>query len=134
MKSPSHDDPASRAATAIRALCDVLRDENAALSAMDIPEANRKLPEKLAATDALVAALRGKPVLPDTSREDVARLDRLAAENRALLERAMAAQKRVIGCIARAVPRALGQTRPYLASGQRQPPAQMPPISLSAQI
>ena len=134
MKQPIEENAATRAAAAVRALCDVLRDENAALSAMDIKMANRKLPEKQAATDALVAALRGKPVLPHASRDDVATLDRLAAENRALLERAMSAQRRVIGCIARAVPRAIGQTRPYVASGRHQASAQIPPISLSAQI
>ena len=62
----------------------------------------------------------------------MARLAALAQTNKALLERAMAAQKRVIGCIARAVPRALGESRPYAANGRNQRPTQMPPISLSS--
>ena len=120
------------AESALRTLCSVLEAENAALSAMDIPAANRLLAEKIAATDGLTAALRPRPQLPDHARAEVARLAALAQTNKALLERAMAAQKRVIGCIARAVPRALGESRPYAANGRNQRPTQMPPISLSS--
>jgi len=118
------------AATA--ALTAVLRAENEALAALDIPTANRHLADKTAATEQLTQALRGKPALPESARADIAALMALSAENRRLLERAMLAQKRVLACIARAVPRALAQAGGYGAGGRAPPPRQMPPIALSS--
>lgn len=125
-------DPTQQTLGAISRLAEVLRAENAALSAIDIPSANRLLADKTAATEALVAAVRGKPALPASSRAAVAQLIALSAENKALLERAMAAQRRVIAVIARAVPKALGDANPYNAAGRTRPPRSMPAISLSA--
>jgi hypothetical protein len=128
------DEPIQRALQAISWLSDVLRAENAALRAVDIPAANNLLADKTAATEALAAALRGKPALPASAREAVARLMELSRENKSLLERAMAAQKRVIAVIARVVPRALGNARPYTPSGRTPPPRNMPAIRLQASI
>ncbi len=123
----------AQARAATLTLCRVLRAENAALQALNIPAANGLLAEKIAATDALTAALRPRMPLPDAARAEIAALVALAAENKLLLERAMLAQKRVLACIARAVPRALGQEGGYAASGRARPPQQMPPIALSSQ-
>ena len=125
---------AQTALTAIAALTQVLTAENAALQRLDIPAANLLLAEKTAATDALTHALRAKPALPPSARGMVGELLRLATANKALLERALAAQKRVLSCIARAVPKALGDARPYAATGRTRPPPNMPPISLFARV
>ncbi len=121
------------AIAAVAELNRVLRAENAALSAMDIPGANGLLAQKLAATDTLTEALKLRPILPDSARREVEALQNLTAENKALLERAMLAQRRVLACIARAVPRALGQAGNYTAGGKTRPPAQMPAITLLSQ-
>ena len=126
--------PAQSALAAITSLTQVLSAENAALQVLDIPAANLLLAEKNAATDALTQALRAKPTLPQSARTTVEDLMRLAAANKALLERALAAQKRVMSCIARAVPKALGDARPYAATGRTRPPPHMPPISLCARV
>ena len=128
------DDPTLQTLLAISRLSEVLRAENAALNAIDIPVANRILADKTAAADALAAAIRAKPKLPESARDAVSQLIALSAENKALLERAMAAQKRVIAVIARAVPRALGDAHPYNAAGRTRPPRNMPAISLSANV
>ena len=122
-----NDDPTQQTLGAMSRLTEILRAENAALSAIDIPSANRLLADKTSAAEALVAAVRGKPVLPASSRAAVAQVIKLS-----LLERAMAAQRRVIAVIARAVPKALGDANPYNAAGRTRPPRSMPAISLSA--
>jgi hypothetical protein len=124
----------SAARQAAAALCRVLRAENAALSALDIPKANVLLAEKILATDQLSQALLARPKLPEAARDEITTLLALATENKKLLERAMLAQKRVLACIARAVPRALGQAGAYAAGGKTKPPQQMPPIALSARV
>jgi hypothetical protein len=78
-------------------LADMLAEENAALAALDLPRAVAFLPEKQAAITAFIGAAR-TPV----PREFVERLHSLVQENKVLLERAMAAQGRVIAVIARA--------------------------------
>jgi len=128
------NNPIQSALQSITALTQVLQAENAALQTLDIPAANRLLAEKIAATDTLTQALRSKPQLPHSARTAVVELGRLAADNKALLERAMGAQKRVISCIARAVPKALSEARPYAATGRASPPSHMPPISLFARV
>lgn len=117
---------------AASALADVLAAENAALSRMDVPSANALLPAKQAATEALVSARRdGLPVADTVVLSQVERLTMLAAENKILLERAMAAQNQIMACIARAVPKALQNGR-YGAGGHATPAQTIPPVALSA--
>jgi hypothetical protein len=99
-------------------LADTLAEENAALAALDLPRAAAMLADKqrvvadfLAARDAQSAAM------PDAIIEPLARrLQALSQENRALLERAIAVQGRVIGVIARAAAPATGPSG-YAAHG-----------------
>jgi hypothetical protein len=90
-------------------LADVLDRENDALRTMDLRRTVTLLPEKTAAIAELAAAdeaRSGRPTPGVVSVPDlvsvITRVDRLAVENRRLLERAIGAQKRVIGIIARA--------------------------------
>lgn len=81
-------------------LADILERENEALKAMDLPRAATLLPEKTAAIADLSASAGSAfgppgPALVSTAQ----RLDGLALENRRLLERAIAAQQRVIGIV-----------------------------------
>lgn len=91
-------------------LADALAQENLALEALDLQAAARLFPAKQAALAeflslrsqpaealAAVAAREGRIV-----RDLAERLDRLAAENRRLLERAMTVQGRLIATLARA--------------------------------
>jgi hypothetical protein len=85
-------------------LADVLTRENVALRAMDLPGAVALLPEKTAAIGDLVvsgATVTGEPAPPLIAL--TRQLDGLAQENRRLLERAIAAQQRVIGIVVRAL-------------------------------
>ena len=82
---------------AVEGLAALLERENAALAAMDLPGAAVLLTAKRTAIDALTA-VEPASVPPPAAR----RLRDLALENRKLLERAMAAQERVIGIVARA--------------------------------
>jgi flagellar biosynthesis/type III secretory pathway chaperone len=85
-------------------LADILIEENAALVALDLPRAVAMLPDKQRiATDFITA--QAAPI-PAAQREVAERLGErlrtLAQDNRALLERAIAVQGRVIGVIVRA--------------------------------
>ena len=84
-------------------LADVLDRENDALRVMDLRRAVGLLPEKTAAIADLTAA-EGVGSTPSNPAlvSIAARLDGLARENRLLLERAIGAQRRVIGIIVRA--------------------------------
>ena len=89
---------------ALHHLADVLTRENIALRAMDLPGAVALLPEKNAAiADVMLSGetvtAAAAPALMALTRE----LDGLAQENRQLLERAIAAQQRVIGIVVRAL-------------------------------
>jgi hypothetical protein len=94
---------AKRLITITQYLAEVLDQENDALRAMDLRRTVALLPEKIAA----IAELTAADAAP-SGREHpdlvamLGRLDRLAVENRQLLERAIGAQKRVIGIIVRA--------------------------------
>ena len=92
---------------AIGDLIAVLEQENAALTAMDLPRAAALVVRKTAA----IERLAGLPA----SRPAAERLDDLARHNRRLLERAMIAQERVIGIVARA---AANVDAPYGAGGR----------------
>jgi hypothetical protein len=84
-------------------LADVLARENDALRVMDLRRAVTLLPEKTAALADLAAAEGAAPGPTNPDLGLIAtRLDGLAQENRQLLERAIGAQKRVIGIIVRA--------------------------------
>lgn len=83
-----------------RRLADLLDRENEALKAMDLRRVASFLPEKTAAIADLMAsgdAAFGPSNPPLASITQ--RLNDLALENRRLLERAIAAQQRVIGII-----------------------------------
>jgi hypothetical protein len=99
-------------------LADVLERENAALAVMNLPQAGAMLAEKTAAIVALAvfddgAIVPGHPDLVFAAR----RLDGLARDNRRLLERAMAAQMRLIGIVARAAAASVAQ-QSYGARGR----------------
>lgn len=84
-------------------LADVLQAENAALAALDLALAASMLEEKSACASALAVAQGGVPAVRTAeARAAVARLRDLAEENRRLLERGIAVQRRVIAAIARA--------------------------------
>ncbi len=86
--------------TAATRLASTLAAENAALLAMDLPAAAALLAEKQAASAAFDAARTGPmPARSAALREAVERLLGQAAENRRLLERAIAVQTRVIGVV-----------------------------------
>ncbi len=84
-------------------LANVLDRENDALRVMDLRRAVGLLPEKTAAIADLNAAesIGSRPPNPELVSL-AGRLDGLAQENRQLLERAIGAQRRVIGIIVRA--------------------------------
>jgi hypothetical protein len=85
-------------------LANVLAAENAALAALDFRRAVGMFADKRRATDGFVAA-QGVAVASgqhSVLEELARRLQSLAAENKALLTRAMAAQTRVMGVLARA--------------------------------
>jgi hypothetical protein len=106
--------------TAAARLADVLAAENAALAALDLPRAGAMLAEKTRAADAFVAAHALSRGLPNAGGAAPARLGSLVAENQRLLEQAIIVQRRVIGIIARALPRALRDsgTARYGAQGR----------------
>jgi len=104
---------------AARRLADVLDRENDALRAMDLRRAAAFLPEKSAAIAALATSAEAGvvPVTPGLVSVTT-RLSSLVSENRVLLERAIAAQQRVIGIVVRAA--AAASTGPgYGARGPR---------------
>jgi hypothetical protein len=120
-------------AAALR-LAETLARENAALAALDFTAATQLLAEKEEAADAFVAAQEADDGMPDpAAREAATRLAALAAENRRLLERALAIQKRVLAVIARAVPKALGPVARYGARGGLAQAA-APPLIVSARV
>ncbi|MBX6372747.1 MAG: hypothetical protein IRZ13_00750 [Acetobacteraceae bacterium] len=138
-------------------LAEALEAENEALAALDLARAAALATAKVEACDAFAAAqaaaakeeeaTRTQPGAQDgaaasspteerLAAEQLAlRLQSLSAENRRLLERAIALQSRVIETIAgAALPRAAGPGR-YEARGTRRrpPPGQaVPPLALSA--
>lgn len=121
-------------AAAVR-LADIIAQENQALRAMDLARAGMLLAAKQDATERFVAAQQAGLVEADSGemRALAARLQAVAAENRLLLERAIAVQGRVIGIVARAGRMALARAAPrYGAKGRlAEPPAVA--LALSAQ-
>ncbi len=110
---------------AVAAAIAVLERENAALAAMDLRAAAALEPEKARVVQALTAL---RPAAPSERRHPAAlRLDVLAQENRAWLERGLAAQGRVIGLIASAAQAARrargGEANRYTARGGHSAPS-----------
>jgi hypothetical protein len=124
--------------TAAGRLAEVLAAENAALAALDLPRAGAMLAAKTRAADAFVAAHgmshgASQGVSPGAGTAPPQRLRALLHENQRLLEHAITVQGRVIGVIARALPRALRDpvaTR-YGAQG-RAAPARLSAVAVSA--
>ena len=104
--------------TAGNALADTLAAENAALVALDLPRAGAMLARKQRAL-ADLAAVQVTPVSHDSAERMARRLRALAVENKRLLERAIAAQGRVIGVIARAATATAAPTGYGAARGHR---------------
>ena len=109
---------------AVATLAAILTAENTALATLDLPRAAQLVPAKRAATDAFTAAhahlaATGHP--NGTDRAALAgaatQLRDLAAENRRLLDRALATQSRVLDIIAQAAPRASTQAPRYNPAG-----------------
>jgi hypothetical protein len=107
-------------ATAAAHLAEVLAAENAALVALDLPRAGAMLAEKSRAADAFVAAHTRSRGSPGAGADASVHLRSLVEENQLLLETAIKVQGRVIGIIARALPRALRDpsTTRYGAQGR----------------
>ncbi len=86
-------------------LADLLARENLALRGLDLPGAAAMFEAKQRALNVFVAAQGALGAVPrptGPAREVAERLGALADENRALLERAIAVQGRVLGTLARA--------------------------------
>jgi hypothetical protein len=128
---------------AATALADTLVQENEALEAMDLKraiallEAKRRCMEALAAAQSRLA--RGLAArLPTTQRaaaeQVTTRLGDLAAENKRLLERAMAVQKRVVGVVAQAASASVPRTPRYGNSGALAAPVRTAAMAISASV
>jgi len=129
-------------ATTTARLAEALAAENAALAALDLPRAGAMLAAKTRAAEAFVAAhsvSRGmsqgisQEASPGAGIVPPQHLRALLDENQRLLEHAIAVQGRVIGIIARALPRALRDPAAarYGAQG-RTAPARLSAVAVSA--
>lgn len=121
--------------TAVVALARTLTEENEALRALDVARATALLGRKRTEAHAFAIAQAGLPALSAEhlalARRVAARLAEAAAENKRLLERAIAVQGAVIATLVRAVPASLAVPR-YGATGTRV--GRPPPISLSSRV
>ncbi len=122
-------------AAAAEALAAVLAAENAALAAFDLGHAAAMLAAKTAAAAQFEQAANAAdaPQLA-AARATALRIQTLAQDNRALLERALHVQGRVLSTIAAALPRALAAAPRYGASGSLTQAARSHAIALSARI
>lgn len=126
---------------AAAALAALLEHENRLLEALDLAAAASLLPAKQSAASAFVRAqehARARGGIPASARPAATslgvRLRMLAAENRRLLERGLAAQERVIAVIARAA-RTHPATAPrYGASGALTGARVAAPLAISARV
>ncbi|RAI59322.1 hypothetical protein [Roseicella frigidaeris] len=119
-------------------LAEALRAENEALAALDLPRAAGLATAKTQATDAFAAAFAaaartGSTAAGDSRRDAAAMTDRLqhlGAENRRLLQRAIAIQSQVIETIAgAALPRSAAPG--YGAAGRPLAARQAPPLAMA---
>ena len=106
------------AVTIIATLANVLRHENRALRAMDLPAAAGLLAAKTEALAALEAMAESHPV-DAAATAALGELNVLIRENRVLLERAITVQDRVIGIVVGAA--ASAAARPAYGSKARAP-------------
>ncbi len=114
------------------ALAEALEQENAALAALDLGQAAALFATKQAAADAFIAAQAEAAGTPDAAQRALAgRLRDLAEENRRLLEQGIRIQARVVGVVAKALPRP-----PAHHYGARGAPAQaaVAPVIVSARV
>ena len=116
-------------AAALHRLQAVLARENAALTTLDLTAIGALVAEKEAALAALSAAAPPGPALGPTLGPGLRAIAALAAENRRLLERALAVQAAVIALVARAAP---APPAAYRAPGQRPASARTIPRTLCA--
>jgi hypothetical protein len=101
----------------MRRLGEILELENAALTAMDLRRVTALLPMKAAVmADLGEAGERTSKQTPEMLAA-AGRIDRLARDNRRLLERAIVAQQRVIGIMVGAAQAARSREPAYGASG-----------------
>ena len=115
-------------------LADTLEEENAALVALDLPRAGALLAQKQRVVAGFLAA-HDAPLIPAqrAAFEPLARrLQALSVENRTLLERAIVAQSRVIGVIARAATPEVAPTA-YSARGAQGHTTRPAAFALSSQ-
>ncbi len=115
-------------------LAEVLTAENEALAALDLPRAGAMLAAKVQAADAFTAAqalaaaasarasddaVRGASAgaAPHPAEAPLEHLRVLANENQRLLATALTVQRRVIGIIINALPRAMQGTAPRYGGG-----------------
>ena len=127
--------------TAGTRLAEALRAENEALAALDLNRAAALATAKMQASDAFAAATTAatktgaRPVGEEraTTAALASRLQSLGAENRQLLEHAIALQSRVIETIAgAALPRSAAPG--YGALGRLRSPRQAPALAISARV
>ncbi len=113
-------------------LADLLARENDALRRLDLTGAAEMFEAKRRALEAFAAAQGSGGTIPGASgpaREVAGRLTTLANENRALLERAITVQSRVLGTLARAAQPAVSR---YGARGGPAFDDRRAPLALSA--
>jgi hypothetical protein len=119
----------------ISGLADTIARENDALDALDLSGAVAVLADKKRALD-LLAGAETAPVSPElrpTMEVALRRLRDLASQNRALLQRALTVQGRVIEIVAGALPRPQTAGR-YSPPGARLPPARAMAWSMSTRV
>lgn len=109
-------------------LAETLTQENSALAALDLKRAGTMLAVKERAVAAFTVALTGAP-LAEADRPWASRLQSLTDENKVLLERAMAAQGRVMAVFAQAVAQPSG----YCGTRARASAERPIPFALAAQ-
>ncbi len=136
-------------AIATARLAEVLTAENEALAALDLPRAGAMLAAKVQAADAFAAAQALAAAASPRASDDAVRcasagaapraagapLERLrvlANENQRLLATALTVQRRVIGIIINALPRAMQGTAPRYGGGGRAVVPPMRAVTISA--
>jgi hypothetical protein len=124
------EDDGDDLAAAAAELSGILRSENAALEAMDLLAAGAMLAAKERALARFAAVAQGETALE--SLQAVADLRDLAERNRALLERGLQVQARLIGMLAQAAKELSARELPeYGASGAARA-RPMPAVALAA--
>jgi hypothetical protein len=118
-------------AAAAVAVTDILAAENAALAALDLRRAAALLPVKSHAAERFAAACADAGGAHPAGMH---RLAALAAENRRLLQHAIAVQGRVIELVANALPRALPDATARYGARGTATPRHFPAIAMSSRV